>query len=71
MRKLTEDEYAEYLHLLKAWIEADEALKGPATPDPEAQERVRAAYAAVQSFRAQHGLNGQEPALGRSAREAR
>ena len=39
-------------------------------PDPEAQERARAAYAAVQGFRERYGLDGHERALERSATEA-
>ncbi len=70
MSRLTDDQYAEYLQLLKEWIEADKALKGPATPNPEAQERARAAYAAVQGFRERYGLDGHERALEGSAREA-
>jgi hypothetical protein len=71
MRRLSDDQYAEYLHLLKAWIEADKALKGPATPDPQGQERARAAYAAVQGFRERYGLDGHERALERRAKGAR
>jgi hypothetical protein len=71
MSRLSDDEYAEYLALLKAWIDADKALKGPAMPDPEAHERARAAYAAVQGFRERYGLDGHERALERSAPEAR
>lgn len=70
MSKLSDEQYAEYLQLLKAWIEADKALKGPATADPQAQERARAAYAAVQGFRERYGLDGHERALERSAPEA-
>jgi hypothetical protein len=70
MSTLSDEQYTEYLHLLKAWIEADKALKGPATPDPEAKERARAAYAAVQGFRERYGLDGHERALERSATEA-
>lgn len=70
MSRLSDDEYAEYLELLKGWIEADKALKGPAMPNPEAQERARAAYATVRGFRERHGLDGHERALERSAPEA-
>ena len=78
MSTLTDDQYTEYLQVLKKWIEADKALKGPATPDAEAQgrpdgrasARARAAYAAVQGFRERYGLDGHERALERSAREA-
>jgi hypothetical protein len=71
MSILSDEQYADYLELLKAWIEADRALKGPAMPDPEARERARAAYAAVQGFRERHGLDGHERAVERTAREAR
>jgi len=71
MSTLSDDQYEEYLNLLKAWIEADKALKGLAMPDPEAQERARAAYAAVQGFRERYGLEGHERALERSTPEAR
>ena len=71
MSTLTDDEYAEYLQLLKEWIEADKALKGPETPDPETHERASAAYAAVQGFRERYGLDRRERALERSTPEAR
>ena len=71
MNRLSDEQYAEYVELLKAWVEADKVVKGPATPDPEAQVRARAAYAAVQSFRERYGLDGHERALERSAGEAR
>jgi hypothetical protein len=58
---LTEREYEEYIQLLRAWVDAEKALEGPADADAEAAQRVREAYAAVQSFRAQHGLR--EPAV--------
>jgi len=67
---LTEREYEEYIQLLREWVDADKALKGPATGDPEAQERASAAYAAVQGFRERYGLDGHERALERSTREA-
>ncbi len=57
MSKLTESEYEEYIQLLKVWVEAEKALEGPEDGvDPEARERVRAAHAAVQSFRERYGL---------------
>lgn len=71
MSTLTDDQYAEYLQLLREWIEADKTVKGP-TPDAEAQAsaRARAAYAALQGFRERYGLDGHERALQRSAPEA-
>jgi len=68
---LSDQQYAEYVELLKAWVEADKVVKGPATPDSEAQERARAAYAAVEGFRERYGLDGQERTLKGSGREAR
>ena len=56
MSKLTEDQYEEYMQLLKAWVQADKALDTPVTPDAEAQERARTTRAAVQSFRQRYGL---------------
>ena len=56
MSKLTESEYEEYMQLLKAWVQADKVLDSPVTPGAEAQERVRTARAAVQSFRQRYGL---------------
>jgi hypothetical protein len=70
MSRLSDEQYADYLALLKAWIEADRALKGLVMPDPEAQERARAAYATVQGFRERHGLDGHERAPERTARGA-
>ena len=59
MSKLTESEYEEYIQLLKVWVDAERALDSPATPDAEAQERVRAAHAAVQGFRERYGLDSE------------
>ena len=56
MSMLTEREYEEYIQLLRAWVDAEKALEGPAEADAGAAQVVREAYAAVQSFRAQHGL---------------
>ncbi len=53
---LTEREYEEYIQLLRVWVDAGKALEGPAEGDAEASHRAREAQAAVQSFRAQHGL---------------
>ncbi len=61
MSKLTEREYEEYIRLLKMWVEAEKGLEGAEDEvDPEARERVRAAHAAVQGYRQQHGLGGEE-----------
>lgn len=62
MAILKEQEYEEYIRLLKSWVEAEKGLEGQAPPDGEAAHRAREAYAAVQSFRAAHGL-GAEPAM--------
>jgi hypothetical protein len=70
MSILSDEQYTDYLGLLKAWIEADKALRGVSMPDPEAQGRARAAYAAVQGFRERHGLDGHERAVERTAPEA-
>lgn len=71
MNRLSDEQYAEYVELLKAWVEADKVVKGQATPDPEAQVRARAAYAAVQGFRERYGLDGDKRALERRAKGAR
>jgi hypothetical protein len=68
--KLTESEYEEYIGLLRAWVDAEKALEGPAEADGQAAQCAREAHAAVQGFRAQHGLGGREEALEGSAREA-
>ena len=59
MSMLTEQEYAEYIRLLRGWVDAEKALEGPDAPEAEAAERAREAYAAVQSFRERHGLGGE------------
>jgi hypothetical protein len=71
MARLSDEQYAEYVELLKAWVEADKTVKGLQSPDAAARERATQAYAAVQSFRDRYGLDGHERALERSAREAR
>jgi hypothetical protein len=48
MAKLTEEQYEEYLRLLKAWVQAD------------APDRVAETYAAVQDFRSRYGLGERE-----------
>ena len=75
MSMLTEQEYEEYIRLLRAWVDAEKAclpvgkaLAGPTEAD--APERAREAHAAVQSFRERYGLDGHERALERSTREA-
>ncbi len=59
MSKLTEDQYEDYMQLLKAWVQADKALDSPVTTDAEAQERARTTRAAVQSFRQRYGLDSE------------
>ena len=59
MSKLTEDQYEEYMQLLKSWVQADKALDGPVPPDAEAQERARTTRAAVQSFRSRYELDSE------------
>ncbi len=57
MSMLTEREYEEYIQLLRVWVDAERALEGAEDEvDPEARERVRGAYAAVQGFRQRYGL---------------
>ena len=64
MSKLTEEQYEEYIRLLRVWVDAEKALEGPdqadadtaQRPDGRASARAREAHAALQSFRAQHGL---------------
>lgn len=58
MSMLTEQEYEEYIRLLRAWVDAEKALEGPEETDAEAAARAREAHAAVQSFRERHGLGG-------------
>ena len=71
MTLLSDQQYAEYVELLKAWVEADKALKRLAMPDAGDRERAAQAHAAVQGFRERYGLGGREEALEGSAREAR
>ena len=59
IRRTTFVRYEEYMRLLKAWVQGDKALDSPVTPDTEALERVRAAHAAVQSFRSRYGLDSE------------
>jgi len=56
MSMLTEQEYEEYIRLLRGWVDAEKALEGPGAPEAEAAHRAREAYAAVQTFRERHGL---------------
>src|SRR3972149_9364397 len=58
MSMLTEQEYEEYIRLLRAWVDAEKALEGPDAPDAEAAHHAREAYTAVQTFRERHGLGG-------------
>ncbi len=69
MSKLTEDQYEEYMQLLKAWMQTDKALEGLGTADAEARERARTTRAAVQAFRERYGLVEQERVLEGSATE--
>jgi hypothetical protein len=59
MSMLTEQEYEEYIGLLRAWVDAEKALEGPVETDAEATARVREAHAAVASFRERYGLGGE------------
>jgi len=56
MSMLTEQEYEEYIRLLRGWVDAEKALEGPGAPEAEAAHQAREAYAAVQTFRERHGL---------------
>jgi len=56
MSMLTENEYEEYIRLLRDWVDAEKALEGPAEADAEAARQAREAYATVQTFRERHGL---------------
>ena len=58
MSMLTEQEYEEYIRLLRGWVDAEKALEGPEPADDEVARQAREAYAAVQSFRERHGLGG-------------
>ena len=71
MSKLTEEQYEDYIQLLKAWVQAEKGLEGQAPPDGEATHRAREAYAAVQSFRAEHGLDGEKQAAEAQAARGR
>ena len=62
MSMLTEQEYEEYIRLLRGWVDAEKALEGPDEGDAAAARQAREAYAAVQSFRERHGLGGGEGA---------
>jgi hypothetical protein len=57
--KLTESEYEEYIRLLRAWVDAEKALEGPADADARADQSAREAHAAVEGFRERYGLGGQ------------
>ena len=59
MSKLTEDQYEEYMKLLKVWVDAERALEGPAEADGQATQRAREARAAVQSFRSRYELDSE------------
>ncbi|MDO8611926.1 MAG: hypothetical protein Q7R32_03765 [Dehalococcoidia bacterium] len=65
---LTEQEYEEYIRLLRDWVDAEKALEGPAAPEAEVARQAREAYASVQTFRERHGLERAE--VERSARDA-
>ncbi len=60
MSMLSEREYEEYIELLRVWVEAEKGLEGQVPPDGEAAQRVREAYASVQSFRSRYELGGEE-----------
>ena len=60
MSKLTEQEYEEYIRLLRAWVDAEKALDSPGAADAGATQRVLEAYAAVESFRERYGLERAE-----------
>jgi len=55
MSMLTENEYEEYIRLLRDWVDAEKALEGTGEAAGAAHQ-AREAYAAVQSFRERHGL---------------
>jgi len=56
MSMLTEQEYEEYIRLLRAWVDVEKALEGPEPAADEVARLARDAYAAVQGFRERHGL---------------
>ena len=60
MSMLSENEYEEYIRLLRAWVEAEKALESPGAADAGATQRVLEAYAAVESFRERYGLERAE-----------
>jgi hypothetical protein len=70
MTRLSDEQYAEYVELLQAWVEADKTVKALQSPDAAARERATQAYAAVQSFRERYGLDGHERTPERSAKGA-
>ena len=55
---LTEQEYEEYIGLLRAWVDVEKALEGPEPAADEVARLAREAHAAVQTFRERHGLGG-------------
>ena len=59
MSMLTEQEYEEYIRLLRGWVDAEKALEGPDAAEAEAAQRAREAHAAVQGFRERHGLGSE------------
>ena len=60
MALLSDDQYEEYIRLLRDWVDAEKALEGPADADAGAAQRAREAHAAVQDFRERYGLDGHE-----------
>ena len=56
MSMLTEQEYEEYIRLLRDWVDAEKGLE---EADAEAAGQAREAYAAVASFRERHGLGSE------------
>jgi hypothetical protein len=68
MSKLTEQEYEEYIRLLRGGVDAEKALEGPGAPDAGAAHQAREAYAAVQGFRERYGLAGTAVAVEGRAR---
>jgi len=56
MSMLTEQEYEEYIRLLRGWVDAEKALEGPEPAADEVARLAREAHAAVQGFRERHGL---------------
>ena len=59
MSMLTEQEYEEYIGLLRAWVDVEKALEGPEPAAEEVVRLAREAHAAVQSFRERHGLGSE------------